>query len=99
MIADVIRFPKSIKAARKTRTRKPAGVIEQAQREAKDAGYTQDLSRYPVLAMLAKLARAAGPRTRRVSLGGTHFPLSHELWRRVVICPRTGRRLVGVVDL
>ena len=98
MSAQVIKLhPAS--PVRESRPHKSVNVIEQAHREAYEAGSTQDLSRFPVLGMLAWLAKAASPRARSVELCGVRFPLRHGLWARVVVCPRTGRRLVGTVML
>ena len=98
MTAAIIQLRPS-RPARKAHRRKLADVIEQARREANKAGSTQDLSRFPVLGMLAWLAKVARPRARSIEWSGVRFPLSHGLWARVVVCPRTGRRLVGVVTL
>ena len=98
MTAAIIQLRPS-RPARKAHRRKLADVIEQARREANKAGSTQDLSRFPVLGMLAWLAKVARPQARSVEWRGVRFPLSHGLWARVVVCPRTGRRLVGTVDL
>jgi hypothetical protein len=99
MTATVIKLEIKTKAAKKPQSRKPARIIEQAHREADKAGSTQDLSQFPVLGMLAWLAKTARPRARSVELCGVRFLLSSGLWARVVICPRTGRRLVGAVML
>lgn len=98
MTAAIIQLRPS-KPARKAHRRKPADVIEQARREANKAGSTHDLSRLPALGMLAWLAKVARPRARSVEWCGARFPLSHGLCARVVVCPRTGRRLVGTIDL
>lgn len=98
MSAQVLRLPNA-KPARKARPRKAVDVVKQAHREADKAGCTRDLSEFHVLRALARLAKLAGPRARYVALGGIRFPLSHGLWARFVVCPRTGRRLVGTVTL
>lgn len=98
MSAEVIKLYPA-RPVRESCPRKPVNIIDQAHREAYDAGSTQDLSRFPVLGMLAWLAKVASPRARSVEWSGVRFPLSHGLWARVVVCPRTGRRLVGTVTL
>ena len=98
MSAQVIQLNPA-KPVRKAHQRKPEDVVERAHREANKAGSTQDLSRFPVLGMLAWLAKVARPRARSVEWRGARFPLRHGLWARVVVCPRTGRRLVGTVML
>ena len=89
------------KPVRKTRQRKPLGVIEQAHREAREAGVgvVRDLSRFPVLERLAYLAKTAKPRARSITLDGVRFPLHQGLAMSFVSCPRTGRQLVGTVTL
>lgn len=98
MSAQVIRLSLAT-AERRARQRKPVDIVERAHREADKASSTQDLSLFPVLEMLAWLAKIASPRARAVWWRGARFPLSHGLWARVVVCPRTGRRLVGTVTL
>ncbi|WP_305073460.1 hypothetical protein [Propionivibrio sp.] len=100
MTATVIPLRKKPhKPNRKPRGRRQPSILELAHREADLAGSTQDLSAFPVLDMLCWLAKVASPRARSVTWGGKRFVLKHGLWNRVVVCPRTGRRLVGTVDL
>jgi hypothetical protein len=51
------------------------------------------------LSDLAYLIRCAAPRARHVAYGGIKFPLVHSLIWRAALCPETGVRLVGVIDL
>ena len=99
MTTTVIKLKIKTKAAKKPQSHKPLRIIEQAHCEADKAGATQNLSQFPVLGMLAWLAKTARPRARSVELCGVRFPLSHGLWALFVVCPRTGRRLVGAVTL
>ncbi len=99
MNENVIQSPARLKTKKKPNCAKRLSVLDQARYESHLAGSTQDLSAYPLLRELARLAQHAKPRARSIECHGTRFPLSYSLWARVVLCPRSGRRLVGTVDL
>lgn len=74
-------------------------IIKTMARQSNRAIRTGRITGQPDLELLAYLAKTARPRAKSVNYRGVNWPLSHNLWSRIVVCPETRRNLVGVIDL
>ena len=99
----VIELLPAAKPKRKSRAKKPVDVVTQAHRELQMIGggvlSRENFRKFPILNELRSTAKAARPRAKSILCNGVRWPLVDSLWGRFVICPRSGRRLLGVVDL
>jgi len=59
----------------------------------------KNLHEHEDLSMLCYLLRVASPRARHVIYQGNKFPVVHSLGYRAAVCPDTGLKLVGVIDI